>query len=408
MLFLCVLLARLVMASPFGQSLRAIKGNRMRAGHLGIATGRHLVGIYTLAAFMAGLAGALNAQTTQFVSLEVLDFNRSADVLLILILGGSGYLYGGLIGAVILEVLQTILSDLTPQYWHFWIGLLLVVIVLAGRERRDRARARPLRTPRRRRGGHRRGDAVSPALQTHGLVKRFGGLVATADVSLAFEKGARHALIGPNGAGKTTLINLLTGVLAPTSGTVVLAGEDVTHLAPHQRARRGIARTFQINQLFADMTPLDTVVLSAAATRGRAGVWWHGAARERESVERAAALLERFGLLDVMSSRVSSLPYGKQRLLEIAVAIASEPTVLLLDEPAAGVPEDERHEILAIVESLPKDVTVVLIEHDMDLVFSFANRITVLVGGAVFTEGTVEEIAANPDVRRVYLGEGDA
>ncbi|MCB8839002.1 ABC transporter ATP-binding protein [Aurantimonas sp. VKM B-3413] len=252
------------------------------------------------------------------------------------------------------------------------------------------------------------GRATTPALQTTGLVKRFGGLVATNDVTLAIEKGARHALIGPNGAGKTTLINLLTGVLKPTHGTVALAGKDVTRLTPHQRARRGIARTFQINQLFLDMTPLETVTLSAAAAKGRAGVWWHGAARETESVERAGALLERFGLTDVMSTRVSSLPYGKQRLLEIAVAIASEPSVLLLDEPAAGVPEDERHEILAIVESLPKEVTVVLIEHDMDLVFSFADRITVLVSGAVFTEGTVAEISANPEVRRVYLGEGDA
>ena len=249
---------------------------------------------------------------------------------------------------------------------------------------------------------------MTVALETRNLVKRFGGLEATGDVSLAFEKGARHALIGPNGAGKTTLINLLTGVLAPTSGSVVLAGKDVTALSPHQRSRRGIARTFQINQLFRDMTPLETVVLSAAAASGRAGVWWRPASKERESVERAGALLERFGLSDVMATRVASLPYGKQRLLEIAVAIASEPSVLLLDEPAAGVPEDDRHEILAIVAALPKDVTVVLIEHDMDLVFSFADRITVLVGGRVFTEGSVDEIAANPDVRRVYLGEGDA
>ena len=249
---------------------------------------------------------------------------------------------------------------------------------------------------------------MTAALETRKLVKRFGGLEATGDVSLAFEPGARHALIGPNGAGKTTLINLLTGVLAPTSGTVLLAGEDVTQLTPHQRSRRGIARTFQINQLFRDMTPIETVVLSAAAARGRAGVWWHKAARERDSVASAGALLERFGLADVMTTRVAALPYGKQRLLEIAIAIASQPQVLLLDEPAAGVPEDERHEILAIVAALPKEVTVVLIEHDMDLVFSFAERITVLVGGRVFTEGSVDDIAADPDVRRVYLGEGDA
>ncbi|MCW4114310.1 ABC transporter ATP-binding protein [Aurantimonas sp. MSK8Z-1] len=247
---------------------------------------------------------------------------------------------------------------------------------------------------------------MTTALETHGLVKRFGGLVATNDVSLSVAKGARHALIGPNGAGKTTLINLLTGVLAPTAGRIVVGGKDVTGLTAHQRARHGIARTFQINQLFPDMTPLETVVLAHAAAHGRAGTFWQPASRERASVERAGELLSRFGLADVISRRVSSLPYGKQRLLEIAVAIAADPQVLLLDEPAAGVPEDERHEILSIVESLPADVTVVLIEHDMDLVFSFAGRITVLVGGAVFTEGSVAEIAANRDVRRVYLGEG--
>lgn len=248
---------------------------------------------------------------------------------------------------------------------------------------------------------------MSAALETRGLAKAFGGLMATNDVSLAFARGARHALIGPNGAGKTTFINLLTGVLQPTAGSVLLAGDDVTGLTAHQRARRGIARTFQINQLFADMTPLETITLAGTAARGRSGVWWHGAARERESVEQAGALLERFGLSDVMNARVGALAYGRQRLLEIAVAIASNPTVLLLDEPAAGVPEDERHEILAIIEALPKDVTIVLIEHDMDLVFSFAERITVLVAGGVFAEGTVAEIAADPEVRKVYLGEAD-
>jgi branched-chain amino acid transport system ATP-binding protein len=243
------------------------------------------------------------------------------------------------------------------------------------------------------------------ALETTALVKRFGGLLATDNVSLQVKRGARHALIGPNGAGKTTLINLLTGVLKPSAGAIRLEGQDITTLPQHKRVRRGLARTFQINQLFPGMTPLETVGLAVSERQGHGSDWWRLAGSRADVIDEAAALLAQFGLSDVMAEKTSVLPYGKQRLLEIAVAIACRPRVLLLDEPAAGVPEEERHEILAILAGLPKDVTVVLIEHDMDLVFSFADRITVLVNGGIFVEGTVEEIARDPRVRAVYLGE---
>ncbi|WP_028033225.1 ABC transporter ATP-binding protein [Chelativorans sp. J32] len=246
---------------------------------------------------------------------------------------------------------------------------------------------------------------MSAVLQTRNLMKRFGGFVATNDVSLSVEQGARHALIGPNGAGKTTLINLLTGALKPTSGRVILQGEDITDLPPHQRVRRGLARTFQVNQLFPEFTPLEAVVLAINEREQLGASAWKPLVRYPQVVDEAAALLERFGLSDVMGERTSRLPYGKQRLLEMALAFAAKPRVLLLDEPAAGVPEEERHEVLAIVRALPSDVTVVLIEHDMDLVFSFADRISVLVSGALFTEGTVAEIAADPRVKAIYLGE---
>jgi branched-chain amino acid transport system ATP-binding protein len=241
-------------------------------------------------------------------------------------------------------------------------------------------------------------------LETQGLAKRFGGIAATNQVDFRLERGARHALIGPNGAGKTTFVNLLTGVLAPSAGRVLLGGEDVTRLRPEARVRRGLVRTFQINQLFADLTPLETLSLAVSERLGQGAHWRRplgGAAIAREVDEIAA----RFGLADGLEMRSDTLPYGKQRLLEIAVAFACAPRVLLLDEPAAGVPAAERKDILNAIAALPADVSVLLIEHDMGLVFDFARRISVLVEGALLTEGTPEQIAADPRVKAVYLGE---
>jgi branched-chain amino acid transport system ATP-binding protein len=244
-----------------------------------------------------------------------------------------------------------------------------------------------------------------PILETIGLEKRFGGITAAQGVSLAVEKGARHALIGPNGAGKTTVINLLSGVLRPTAGRIMLEGRDITGVAPHQRVRLGMARTFQINQLFPDLTPLETIGLAVAERLGTGADWWRLVGSKPTVTEEIVEIVERFRLADVMHERTAILPYGKQRLLEIALAFACRPRVLLLDEPAAGVPEAERHELLATIAALPKEVTVLLIEHDMDLVFSFADRISVLVNGALFVDGAPEEVARDPRVKAVYLGE---
>ena len=246
---------------------------------------------------------------------------------------------------------------------------------------------------------------MAVVLETIGLTKRFTGLVASNDVSLRIEKGARHALIGPNGAGKTTLINLLTGVLRPTAGRILLDGGDIGNLATYKRVQLGIVRTFQINQLFGDLTPLETIGLAVSERRGQGRDWWRVVGSRSDLITEAVEIMERFHLADVMHERTAVLPYGKQRLLEIAVAIACRPRVLLLDEPAAGVPENERHEILDAVAALPDDVTVLLIEHDMDIVFSFADRISVLVNGALFVEGTPNEVARDARVKAVYLGE---
>src|SRR5438552_12889834 len=236
------------------------------------------------------------------------------------------------------------------------------------------------------------------ALETKGLEKSFGGLRVTRDLSLKIEQGARHALIGPNGAGKTTVINLLTGVLRPSVGRILLEGEDITALEAYRRVRRGLARTFQINQLFLDLTPLESIGLAIAERMGAGAQWWRLVGTHGAVVAEIVEILERFHLTDVMYERTGNLPYGKQRLVEIALAIACRPRVLLLDEPAAGVPEDERHEILATVAALPSDVSVLLIEHDMDIVFSFADRISVMVNGTLFVEGAPAEVARDARV----------
>ncbi len=243
------------------------------------------------------------------------------------------------------------------------------------------------------------------ALETIHLEKRFGGIVPTSDVNLVVREGARHALIGPNGAGKTTLINLLTGVLKPSKGRIKLGGEDITVLKPHQRVARGISRTFQINQLFGELSPLESIVFAIGEREHLGTRFWRGFGSDDAIVAEAVAIAKQFGLSDVLTAQTASLPYGKQRQLEIALAIAGKPRVLLLDEPAAGVPEAERHEILEIVAALPQDVTVLLIEHDMDIVFGFADRISVLVEGKLFVEGEPKEIENDPRVRAVYLGE---
>lgn len=246
---------------------------------------------------------------------------------------------------------------------------------------------------------------MTTVLETRDLVKSFGGITATDGVSFRLEAGARHALIGPNGAGKTTLINLITGVLRPTSGRVHLLGQDVTQLNREARVKLGLARTFQINQLCAGMTTLEMIATVVSERLGRGMRLFDRLDRDAALVDEVSEIVTRFRLADILDTRISTLPYGKQRQIEIAAAFAVKPKVLLLDEPAAGVPEAERQELLDTVASLPDDVAVLLIEHDMDVVFRFAKRITVLVNGRVLTEGAPQDVAADPAVKAAYLGE---
>jgi branched-chain amino acid transport system ATP-binding protein len=246
---------------------------------------------------------------------------------------------------------------------------------------------------------------MSTALETRGLCKSFGALTVADNINFRLESGARHALIGPNGAGKTTFVNMLTGALAPSSGRIVLGGNDITDVSQAARVKRGLGRTFQINALFRKLSVLDNVALGVAERRGVAIRMWRPASMHCDLRDESLELLASLGIAEDAEQRVLDLPYGKQRLVEIAIALGLKPKVLLLDEPAAGVPSAEAERILRVLDNLPKEIAILIIEHDMDLVFRFARRITVLVQGEVLIEGTPDEIAKDRRVHQVYLGE---
>jgi branched-chain amino acid transport system ATP-binding protein len=248
---------------------------------------------------------------------------------------------------------------------------------------------------------------MTSVLHTENLSLRFGALRAVDKFSFQLRSGERHALIGPNGAGKTSFINLLTGAVSPSGGDIFLDGKKITHIPQYERVKRGVTRTFQITTLFPRLTVLESLVLAICERKGRAGVVRETVSQQAEAIEESMELLSKFRLDRERNARTQTLPYGKQRLLEIALALATRPRILLLDEPAAGIPISESREVLAVISDLPKDVTVLLIEHDMSLVFQFAERITVMVMGSLFTAGSPQEITSDQRVREVYLGEAD-
>ena len=245
---------------------------------------------------------------------------------------------------------------------------------------------------------------MSTVLQLEALDKHFGGLHVTRGVTLQLHAGERLALIGPNGAGKTTLVNLISGVLVPSSGSIALHGHDVTALPQAARVRAGLARTFQITTLAPQLPVQRQVELALFEREGLAGRWWRPVDAYPALTQEALALLASLGLAAHAALPTERLAYGEQRLLEIALALALKPRVLLLDEPMAGVPQGEGARLLAALDALPPDLAVLIIEHDMDLVFRFAQRIVVLADGAVLADGRPDEIRRDSRVRAAYLG----
>ena len=242
------------------------------------------------------------------------------------------------------------------------------------------------------------------ALSTRGLDKSFGSLVVASGIELDLPPGERYALIGPNGAGKTTLINLITGMLKPDKGQIFLGPDEITMLRPEERVKCGLVRTFQINTLFPHLSALEAVTLAVCERRGYAGSWWEKLSAYGDAIEEAYAILLSLRLAASCHRPTRELAYGQQRLLEIALALATRPKVLLLDEPAAGVPQQESAELFSVIASLSQEIAVLFIEHDMNVVFRFAHRIIVMVGGRILLQGTPKEIAADARVREVYLG----
>ena len=246
--------------------------------------------------------------------------------------------------------------------------------------------------------------ATAPALQASGLCKRFGALQVTQNVSLTLTRGARTALIGPNGAGKTTLVNLLTGVLHPDAGTLALFGDEVTGSSAAHRTRMGLVRTFQISSLYAELTVFENLFIAVTQAAGRSFSMWRAAGRQRDLIERSQQFIERLQLQTVMHLKVSEIAYGHQRLVEIAIALALQPRVLLLDEPAAGIPSNQLDLLYGAIESLPAEIAVLMIEHDMEMVRRFASEVAVLVNGAMLMSGKPADVMSDPQVRAVYLG----
>jgi branched-chain amino acid transport system ATP-binding protein len=246
---------------------------------------------------------------------------------------------------------------------------------------------------------------AAPALEATGLCKSFGALAVTADVTLRLSPGARTALIGPNGAGKTTLVGLLSGTIRPDAGRISLHGRDITRLGLAGRVKQGLARTFQVSSLFARLTVFENIFLAVSEKAGASGDLWRPVGRRRDLVERAEGILERLRLAAYRHHRVREAPYGVQRLLEIAITLALEPRVLLLDEPAAGIPADEVGLLLNAVDGLPPEIAILMIEHDMHVVRRFATEVNVLVHGRMLVTGAPADVMASPQVRAVYLGE---
>ena len=392
MFAVCVAAMALLIASPFGRSLVAIRENERRARFLGLAIESRIWLSFVISCFFVSIAGALYALLNNFIDPRALRFDLSGNFVIMAVMGGMRSFWGPLFGAAIFVALQDYLSSHTEN-WMSVIGLVFVLVV--------RFFPRGLARHAVARGGG------MTLLKVEGVSKRFGNLSAIDDVSLAVEPGELRAIIGPNGAGKTTFFNLISGLFAPSAGAVQFDGQDVTRLPPEARVRLGMARTFQITEIFPELSVEDNLRVAVERADGLSLVALarrRGAAQGRRADRRIAGDRPSDGQARV---RVGALSHGDQRAAEIMMALALKPRLLLLDEPTAGMGDQETYDVARLVRRLHRDggLTIMLIEHDMRVVFNLADRIMVLAEGRVLAEGTPQEIAANETVQRAYLGE---
>jgi branched-chain amino acid transport system ATP-binding protein len=412
-----MLAIRHLLASPLGRVMHAVKANETRAAACGYDTRRVRLVAFAVSGFFSGLAGALLTVVLEFVPIENIHWTMSGSVLIMTLFGGTGTLLGPFVGAGVFIWMRDFLSK-HLEYWEVFVGGAFVAIVLflpdgiVGSLTRLAARRRPHpaetmddhvpepegRVPTRPRevGGD------GPVLQSEGLTKVFGGLTAVNRVDFQVRRGELRSVIGPNGAGKTTFFNLLTGVLPPSGGRILFKGRDITRLPAHAVSRLGIARSYQVTNIFGDLSVFENVRI-AAQSRVTHYRCWGRAERLEEVNRRADEILRLLGLTAKRHVRGAELSHGEQRYLEIGIALATEPDFLLLDEPTAGMSPEETQRTAAFVRELAGHVTIVLVEHDMEVVMGISDRITVLNYGEVLAEGTPAQIRDNADVRRVYL-----
>ncbi len=431
--FFGFIFARFVVRSPVGAVLTAIKQNPQRTAALGHAVGAYKLAAFALAAIFAGCAGALLGIFQSYMPPDAFSLETSGQLVIQTVIGGAGTLIGPAVGAMIWLSLRDFLQ-LVPgvgDLWKFILGFVFVVLVtfmpngVVGTIIRLASRYWPRRPePAAAAVGRENAAAreallaplpmlaaasakpVEFALEAQSISKAYGGIHAVEDVSLALPQGTLHAIIGPNGAGKSTFLRLLAREETLDSGRILLHGLDIGSADVTTAYQRGLAKSYQINQLFPQLTVRENLRLGALARqRGRLRLDVFRSADSFGKVEALVeALIEELGLADCADLVVETLPYGEKRRVELGLALASQPAVLLLDEPLAGLSPAEREGIKQLIRNLRKGRTIVLVEHDMDAVFELAERITVLHEGSKLAEGTAKEISNDPRVREAYLG----
>ena len=409
--------------SPLGTVLVAIRENEQRARFVGYATNRYKLAAFTLSAGLTGLAGVLLLFNNRMTSAEPISVAFSGEMLAMVIIGGMRSFLGPALGALFFVIFRDFLSRITEN-WLLWFGLLFVAFIvfsptgLVGVAQRIRQRLRPPPAVDAAMAARGKGEVVlpeslkpqqhaeGPVLQVQGLGKSFGGIRAVAGLDLAVQDRTLHALIGPNGAGKTTAFNAISGLFAPDAGQVKLLGREVQGLSPEDITRCGVGRSFQITNLFGALTVAENVRLAVQA-RDRRRMWfWIDAASLAQVNSDSAEVIRTMGLAGIEDAEAASLSYGGQRLLDMSLALATRPRVLLLDEPLAGLAAAERERVGQLIKGISRELPVLLVEHDIDRVFALADHVTVMNEGQCLIDGTVDDARHSPRVQEVYVGKG--
>ena len=404
-------LQRLV-RSRFGQVIQAGRDNERRLASTGIASYPYQLTAMTISGGLAGLAGALLVNLTGFVSPSLMNWVVSGELLMMVIIGSAATLVGPILGAALFVLFEQVLSDLTA-HWMLILGPILIVRVLFLKDGihgllPKASRAHPPKPPA---GvvpaapGHTASGGSAAGIEIRKLCKHYGALQVTDDVTLNILPGEMHALIGPNGAGTTTLIRQIGGEIAADSGGIFFGGQDITRLPVHARARMGMARSFQITSIFNSFSAESNVAMAVQAASGGCFRCWTPAEDLGELRQPARESLQRVGLGDRGAVPSAAMSHGEHRQLELAMALAAKPKVLLLDEPMAGLGQEDSAQMVALLRSLKGKYAILLVEHDMDAVFALADRISVLAAGRIIASGSPKEIRASAEVRTAYLGD---